>query len=604
MADINPTRKPPDFSPFQAMEELIDHLRATLGRFSTGDVCVWMADGWLRSTTDALYMSREMGFSSQQRQSFYMIGVLMNTPEPDHPEDLDKAGQDYIVALLNEIEVRYFDPYLKKINPDNVTEHVVAFGSFLQFFMSGRLSYTQQIIDRMRDIDSKFDETVKAEIGISVADTMTALQWVLQKLSDGFADASDAWTTLHDAWQSFRTRSKSGNISVDELGKIGKDPALIDAGTRASGYFPMSFKASDMRKELPEIADAFLNAFGLKRGGANGVIYYAVAERNPAENAPFFFVDEDTVCCPFRTIVYETMESRIARILFGSKDRESYSDERASYLERRSMQLLGGLFPAGTLRLESYYETADSQFEHDGLLFFDGNLVLVESKSSDMREPSRTPDRAFERAKQHFKSDRGIQHGFDQAQRVVDLIQNATSPIHLYSKDGRVLAEIDPASVKNIFVVCTTMESFGPLATNLTYLLTKREDQQYPLAINLFDLETMVEGFRYKGLGSDDLTADDELDLAGTFIKRGNLPKPPAGRTVVTSGSDTFDDIYYQKMGVKRTGQTSTSALALRHIERLFKREQEIGATGPRKVGRNEGCPCGSGKKYKKCHGS
>ena len=27
-------------------------------------------------------------------------------------------------------------------------------------------------------------------------------------------------------------------------------------------------------------------------------------------------------------------------------------------------------------------------------------------------------------------------------------------------------------------------------------------------------------------------------------------------------------------------------------------------ATGGRKVGRNERCPCGSGKKYKKCHGA
>jgi uncharacterized protein YecA (UPF0149 family) len=27
-------------------------------------------------------------------------------------------------------------------------------------------------------------------------------------------------------------------------------------------------------------------------------------------------------------------------------------------------------------------------------------------------------------------------------------------------------------------------------------------------------------------------------------------------------------------------------------------------STGGRKVGRNEACPCGSGKKYKRCHGA
>jgi preprotein translocase subunit SecA len=28
-----------------------------------------------------------------------------------------------------------------------------------------------------------------------------------------------------------------------------------------------------------------------------------------------------------------------------------------------------------------------------------------------------------------------------------------------------------------------------------------------------------------------------------------------------------------------------------------------VGSAGKRKVGRNEPCPCGSGRKYKVCHG-
>ena len=33
-------------------------------------------------------------------------------------------------------------------------------------------------------------------------------------------------------------------------------------------------------------------------------------------------------------------------------------------------------------------------------------------------------------------------------------------------------------------------------------------------------------------------------------------------------------------------------------------RQREAVAAGSRKVGRNESCPCGSGKKYKRCHGA
>ena len=33
-------------------------------------------------------------------------------------------------------------------------------------------------------------------------------------------------------------------------------------------------------------------------------------------------------------------------------------------------------------------------------------------------------------------------------------------------------------------------------------------------------------------------------------------------------------------------------------------RQREAVGVGARKVGRNEACPCGSGKKYKRCHGA
>ena len=33
-------------------------------------------------------------------------------------------------------------------------------------------------------------------------------------------------------------------------------------------------------------------------------------------------------------------------------------------------------------------------------------------------------------------------------------------------------------------------------------------------------------------------------------------------------------------------------------------RQREAVAVGARKVGRNEPCPCGNGKKYKRCHGA
>ncbi|MBM3926264.1 MAG: hypothetical protein FJ320_09845 [SAR202 cluster bacterium] len=38
--------------------------------------------------------------------------------------------------------------------------------------------------------------------------------------------------------------------------------------------------------------------------------------------------------------------------------------------------------------------------------------------------------------------------------------------------------------------------------------------------------------------------------------------------------------------------------------QRKFEQRRLAESTGGRKIGRNEPCPCGSGKKYKKCHAS
>ena len=38
-------------------------------------------------------------------------------------------------------------------------------------------------------------------------------------------------------------------------------------------------------------------------------------------------------------------------------------------------------------------------------------------------------------------------------------------------------------------------------------------------------------------------------------------------------------------------------------MTKVVNRSRDAVPAGERKVGRNEACPCGSGKKYKRCHG-
>jgi hypothetical protein len=108
---------------------------------------------------------------------------------------------------------------------------------------------------------------------------------------------------------------------------------------------------------------------------------------------------------------------------------------------------------------------------------------------------------------------------------------------------------------------------------------------------------------RSERMGS--VTADDELDLFGEYLRKGNLPRPVKGKTTVLAGASTiFDDFYFEKNGVRRTGETSMAELSVRNLEKLGRRRAALQTKRVvPKVGRNDLCSCKSGAKFKKCCG-
>ena len=58
------------------------------------------------------------------------------------------------------------------------------------------------------------------------------------------------------------------------------------------------------------------------------------------------------------------------------------------------------------------------------------------------------------------------------------------------------------------------------------------------------------------------------------------------------------DQLKYEKKKLKKEQAAAQEALRRAKQENLFQ------VTGGKKIGRNEPCPCGSGKKFKKCHGA
>lgn len=100
----------------------------------------------------------------------------------------------------------------------------------------------------------------------------------------------------------------------------------------------------------------------------------------------------------------------------------------------------------------------------------------------------------------------------------------------------------------------------------------------------------------------EDLLHDIQSTFAERYLKiqvsaDGPPPPPPPPATIETGPHEpSADDLF--------SGAVSRAPVAT--VPRISTGLGALGAAMPvgAEVGRNEPCPCGSGKKYKKCHGA
>ena len=142
---------------------------------------------------------------------------------------------------------------------------------------------------------------------------------------------------------------------------------------------------------------------------------------------------------------------------------------------------------------------------------------------------------------------------------------------------------------------------------------------------HLYDLDQLRNAIHYRGWGQKDplveykkeafeMFEDLMRDLQGTFTDRflkvqvtaGPPPPPPpppaepASRRAAEPPAAATDDLFSGASRVARPAAPAAAAAGLR---------SSLGPVGQAvenvpEVGRNDPCPCGSGKKYKKCHGA
>jgi hypothetical protein len=246
-------------------------------------------------------------------------------------------------------------------------------------------------------------------------------------------------------------------------------------------------------------------------------------------------------------------------------------------------------------------------------------LILVECKNSKLRAFTGATDDLIK-----FEND------FENSIRVKRLIREREEVTFLDAK-GRPEFSVKRADIKNIFIVCVTTTPRGPFGTDLSYELKKVSGEPFPLALGLFDFQTICKHFDSQQFVQyleerqalhGRVQTGDELNYAEYFLKFRNLDFQD--HTFVTDDfSGIFDRKWYRERGTQVAEPSDGPVLT--GMERRGNRVKVGHSTGreeiiqlpewviERTVGkspikmkgseRNKACPCGSGLKLKRCCG-
>jgi len=571
---------------------------------------------------------------SPGRQPLFLLGLMLTTPEPEKPREFGPNAWLRSTELLNAIFSTYAWMFWPK--PEDIPSLTdrwwesrgVAMPAFLHYFNTPLLASVEQISNRVKLYLAPFDERLKSELRISASEALDITDWIVKSFQNSLDEMQEAAKKERQARVALLDRAQSENWDLERIRHEAKQEHYLPYFERLMTALQRFLRVplESLRKEFESaLADSYWNLFVSTRGELEDFTY--LTERNIAEEKPLFRIRDEVALCPSVNALYNAILIVGEDRLLACPARNSFLKRRDKALEEEAERHLRKLFGESADYLDGVYETQTLQHEHDLIIRWDRRLFVIEAKASPPVEPFRDPEKAFTRIKRAFRSDRGIQKAYEQSDRIRKHLASG-KVVHLYDSSGVLVMTIQPDEIDNTYCVCVSRDDFGALAADLSLLLEKAPEDPYPWAVNILDLENLVDAWDYFKWGPKQLCdyldarrklhgkvfTSDELEIAGHFVEHGGLHwlvEAKADRLCLTPDySDVFDRIYRARRGGEAVVYNPINPFlgdmrkmlgeAIRDDEKPF---QERTFRAVKKQGRNEPCACGSGKKYKRCCG-
>lgn len=551
----------------EKLEEEIKKLRDLVSKYNTEPIL-----GHIGSKIHIFYgqdIFESTGLSSPLKQYLYLAGILMSTPKKVDTKEFNKKEEKKVNKILNNVVNLYslmFFP-TKEQNRDSLDENwykarEISMPFFLNYFNTGALVYQDQQINRIRRWFLPFNSYIKSTYNLDINILIDIYLYIGQTLQKQLDTLQELMEEVDKERKIFFDTMEQKNLSVEET----RECVCLDKTKEFMKTLSLMFHVSinDLKEKFDQdIIDSFINIFSIDRVERD---YKYYTEKNPIESAPIWKKSEDYLFCSLHRIILSAIYDFLYSSLEASSLSESFYKHRDKEAVNETLELFRKMFKEDASYYLSVFNDNKSTNENDLLVIYKDVALIVEVKASKVKEPFRDPDKAYIRIKRDFKSDRGIQKAYDQGLRLKKLLQSKNN-VSLFDQQGRMVVSIDASQLRKIYIICITADNFGPIACNLSFLLDKPEDEPYPWACNLFDFDSIVNGFSYMNLSANDflkyldereilhekLFCTDELEICGYFLQKGNFNeyKVNVDRIFFTPQmSDIFDEIYFAQHGL------------------------------------------------------
>ncbi|MBX9889181.1 MAG: hypothetical protein K2Y30_14735 [Flavobacteriaceae bacterium] len=495
--------------------------------------------------------------SKYDTESFagFFAFFMKNHPDPAAEIDLNKFKSKlkdflYLIALnafsekrgtekfeFSQIELGILADKLNDIKGYNNTKKISDYTkesgihemAIRNHFDNGVLSYVEQDLEKLRRIFTPFEDKIVKDFGldinflIEICKEIELISMIRRKHTIKFMHTTE--------FMEFNERVQTEKMGFSEaFDLLPDDIQQAFYVFNSKTYTHLMLKAEDLYFSLEATkVDKFLLLFAREPMPDASIRYYTA--ESPFELTPFLKFPDGNYLSLFGKQLPISIYKLLYSHLFNDQNYNSkLRKHREKNLEHKVTDIFKNFFPQKeTFFYENYF--IEKNYEQDILIIFKGTVIIIETKASKLREPFRDTEKAITRLKNDFKH--SIQYGFEQCKRVEDYFFDDNN-FEIKDEKGRVLYNINPKKIKNIYSIVVTLERFGSLQTDLSLMLQKDDNIDYPWSIYIDDLEIFLLALKqnikspvsqflnFLNLRREmhgQMYAIDELDVCATYLQ-------------------------------------------------------------------------------------